>query len=354
MKLSSFITLFLVLSLLSGGSAYAFETDQYNLPPVPLADIGDEVTQRVEAELRDAILYLNAAIDRSLKCIEIKAQGCRSAEMERAKLASLRSPDAIAKVIYFRLGDGDLITTKFGNWMRSHKFRAQPDRFKTAYDESIFKLHLSDYLTMSATVKMYGAEFGIDKLEHFFQQGHKYYQIENEARAKGSAPDEAARKAVDWGKRTERTYFGLLISGVYSNADLYANYAGMKFFQGLTKAVEVNGKARPASVALVDGRWTVADVNLSENLLKPFMTDHMNEALNPSGFRFTLVRSVRRAVKKHACPDWRAAYPQLTRSAISERSRALELWNGVDYGFTKKERIVSIADACFDEAAPAD
>ncbi|HVF46749.1 MAG TPA: hypothetical protein VNA17_04215 [Pyrinomonadaceae bacterium] len=354
MKLSSFTTLFLFLSLLSGGSALAFETDQYNLPPIPLADIGDEVSERVEAELIDTIRYANAAIERSLKCIELKAKGCQSAEKERAKLASLRSPDAIAKAIYFRLGDGDLITTKFGNWMRSHKFQAQPDRFKPGYGESIFKLHLSDYLTMSATVKMFGAEFGIDKLEHFFQQGHKYYQIEKETREKGAAPNEAARKAIDWGKRTERTYFGLWISGVYSNADLYANYAGMKFFQGLTRAVEVNGKTRPASLALVDGRWTIADGNLRANLLKPFMTNHMNEALNPSAFRLTLVRSVRRAVKKHACPDWRTAYPQLTRSAISDRSRALELWNGVDYGFTKKERIVSIADACFEEAAPAD
>jgi hypothetical protein len=128
----------------------------------------------------------------------------------------------------------------------------------------------------------------------------------------------------------------------------------MKFFQGLTKAVEVNGKARPASLAMIDGRWTISDRHLRENLLKPFMTDHMNEALNPSGFRLTLVRSVRRAVKKHACPDWRTAYPEMTRSAISERSRALELWNRVDYGFTKKERIVSIADACFDQAGTAD
>src|SRR5687768_7844735 len=102
MKLSSLTTLFLILSLLSGGSAWAFETDQYNLPPVPLADIGDEVTERVETELRDAVLYANAAIERSLKCIELKAKGCQSADKERTKLASLRSPDAIAKAIYFR------------------------------------------------------------------------------------------------------------------------------------------------------------------------------------------------------------------------------------------------------------
>ena len=36
-------------------TALAFETDQYNLPPVPLADIGDEVSEYVEDKLRLAV-----------------------------------------------------------------------------------------------------------------------------------------------------------------------------------------------------------------------------------------------------------------------------------------------------------
>src|ERR1700730_425940 len=48
------------LLVLSQTSAYGFETDQYNLPPRPLADIGDEVTEHVEQKMRQAIEQINA------------------------------------------------------------------------------------------------------------------------------------------------------------------------------------------------------------------------------------------------------------------------------------------------------
>ena len=76
-------------------------------------------------------------------------------------------------------------------------------------------------MTVSPTVRLYGVEMGIDKLEHFFQQGHQYYEIERKALAKGVTPEEAVKQAVDWGKQTERTYYGLLSSGVYSNVPIF-------------------------------------------------------------------------------------------------------------------------------------
>lgn len=348
MQPSSTISILLSCVLwLNATAAFAFETDQYNLPPVPLADIGDEVSEYVEDNLRVAIARVNADIATRVDCLENKSRGCSSAESERKKLAGLRSSEAIAREVFNQIGDGNLFTTKFGNWMRTHKFRGQPDRYKTSYRESIFLLNPTDYLTISATVRLFGVEFGIDKLEHFFQQGYDYYKIHNEAVAKNGSESEASKKAVKWGQRTERTYFGLLASGVYSNADLYANYAGMKFYQGLTKAIQINGKTRPATVSLRKGAWKTDSVGLGENFLKPFLTDHLNEALNPSAFRLTLVRSVRRAVKKYSCPDWRQAYPNLTAIDLTQRSKAIEFWNGEDYGFTKKDRFVTIADSCF-------
>ncbi len=329
----------------------AFETDQYNLPPVPLADIGDEVSEYVEDNLRTAVAQVNADIEKCINCLETIIKGCGSPNEESKKLANLRSNDAIAHAFFKLTGDGNVFTTKFGNWMRAHKFRGHPDRYKTSYGESIFILNPTDYLTISPTVHLFGAEFGIDKLEHFFQQGYKYYTLEKEAAAKGKTEAEAVKKAIKWGQRTERTYYGLLASGVYSNADLYANYAGMRFYQGFTKPLQINDKPRPATLTLKDGAWSIETADLRETFLTPFLTDHMNEALNPSAFRFTLVRSVRRAVKKYGCPDWRQAFPGLTRTAMSQRSRALELWNGEEYGFTRKDRIVTVADTCFSEEA---
>jgi len=346
---STFALVVITLSIfVNSGVALAFETDQYNLPPVPLADIGDEVSEYVEDNLRKAVAKVNADIEMSVSCLESRTKGCGSAYEQRKKLVHLRSNEAVAHAFFELTGEGNVFTTKFGNWMRVHKFRGTPDRYKTSYEESIFILNPTDYLTISPTVRLFGAEFGIDKLEHFFQQGYKYYTIGRESSAEGKSPNEAARRAIKWGQRTERTYYGLLVSGVYSNADLYANYAGMHFYDGLTKPLQINDKSRPAPLTLKDGSWSIETRDLRETLLKPFLTDHMNEALNPSAFRFTLVRSVRRAVKKHGCPDWRRAYPEMTEIAMANRSNALEMWNGEDYGFTKKDRIVTIADTCFD------
>lgn len=350
MKRSSTISLLVAgILLLISTVAFGFETDQYNLPPEPLADIGDEVSAYVESKLIKAVAHINSEIDRSVKCLETRTKNCGSRDAEQKKLDYLRSNKAVAEAAYKMLGDGNLFTTNFGNWMRSHKFRGQPDRYKTSYGESIFILNPTDYLTISPTVRLYGTEFGIDKLEHFFQQGYHYYRIETDAGANNMVEAEAAKKAVKWGQLSERTYYGLLVSGVFSNADLYANYVGMKFYDGLTKPLKINDGVRPPTLILTDGSWNIDASSLRENLVKPFIADHLNEACNPSAFRFTLVRSVRRAVKKYACPDWHQTYPNLTRDDLTEHTKTLELWNGEDYGFTKRGRMVTIADTCFSD-----
>jgi len=236
--------------------------------------------------------------------------------------------------------------------MNSHKFRASPSHYRTGYFQSVFVAAPIDYATISPTVRLYGVEFGTDKLDHFFQQGYQYYKMVNQEIAKGASADTATSKAVKWGQKTERTYFGLLVSGVYSNADLYANYAGMKFYQCLSSACEINKKRRTAPVFLQNGAWTVDTAALRDNLIKPYLTVHMNEALNPSVFAFTIFGSVRRAVKKNGCPEWRSMFPERTKADLESRSASLEKWNGEDYGFTRRERSVSVA-VCFDDQLPS-
>lgn len=327
----------------------AFETDQYHLPPVPLADIGAEVTEYVAETLRAAVERVNIEIEVREQCRRKPARkGCDNEAENNKKLAFLRSDLAIPKELAEQLAGDRLMTTRFGKWMASHKFRVQPDRFKPPYSESIFVLNPANHLTMTPTVRLFGHELGIDKLEHIFQQGHQYYEIEKQKLREGRTPQAALQAAIDWGKRTERTYYGLLTSGVYSNADLAANYAGLKFYQGITQPLTFSGSVRMAAVTLTNGRWVVNEKVLgADRLLLPFIDDYLNEALNPSSFRLTLFPSVRRAVKKHACGDWSRAFPQLTRDALAARSAQLEKWHDQDYGHTKRSRTVSIADVCF-------
>jgi len=339
----------LVATIVQPLMSSAMETDQYNLSPVPLADIGDEVSEYVENGLFLAVAKINADIAHHQVCLsrsDIRISGCGGAKTEMDKLNYLRSNDAIAREIYRLLGEGNLFVSPIGQWINSHKFRAEPSRYKTTYFDSIYITAPIDYVTISPTVRLWAAEFGTDKLDHFFQQGYKYYGIAKKEVDNGRTPDQATRKAVKWGQKTERTYFGLLVSGVYSNADLYANYAGLRFYQNLTVPSIINGKERPAPLVLEDGKWIVTVAALREELLKPYLTDHLNEALNPSKYAFTIFSSIRAAVKKNDCPQWRNLLPNETSTSLESRSVSLEKWNGEDYGFTRSERSVPIS-VCF-------
>ena len=354
MRSSTLLSLILITLIFAGvPAAFAFETDQYNLPPKPLFDIGDEVSDHIAQNLVSAVAKVNAEIVVHQSCLDvprIKGSKCGTADAERSRLTYLHSNDAVANEVYKLLGYGDLFVTKTGKWFRKHKFSKEPARYTTTYLESIYVTLPSDYLTISPTIRLYGSQFGLDKIEHFFQQGYGYYKIYEKDIAAGAMPDAAAKKAVKWGKMTERTYFGLLVSGVYSNADLVANYAGMKFYLGLTQPITIGMVTRPAILSLKDGSWAINDsAALHENLIKPFLSEHLNEAINPSIYAFNLYPTVRRVVKNQACPEWRKLYPELTRSDIAARTEEMALWYGEDYGYAKQRRMVSIAGTCFSD-----
>ncbi|HVE58867.1 MAG TPA: hypothetical protein VNB22_18685 [Pyrinomonadaceae bacterium] len=329
-------------------SIAAFETDQFNLPPAQLADIGDEVSDYTEENLREAIGKINTEILARQNCPENRGKNCEPAEKTRLRLNYLRSEQAVAREVFNLLGAGFIPSTKSGTWMNSHKFKAQPARYKTSYGDSIYRLVPTNYLTISPTVKLYGVLFGTDKVAHLFQQGYTYYTKQKRAVEKGLAPEEAVKKAVRWGKISEQTYFGTFVSGVYSNGDLAANYAGMRFYQGLTHEIKIGETVRPPIVYLKDGVWTINEnINLREMLLKPFISNHFNEALNSSKYSFFLRSSVRRIVRKKACGEWRGAFPALTQADFADLSQKLKLWHGEDYGFSESENFVTIANTCF-------
>lgn len=350
------LLILLAALLIPQRSVSAFETDQYNLPPLPLADIGTEVSEHVEAELRAAVEKVNAEIVVRQKCLAAsnddygQLKGCGSPDAEQRKLEYLRSEDGIAREVFEKLGSGVPPFTSMGTWMDSHRFVAQPARYRTSYWKSIFILSPVIALTISPTVNLYGAEFGTDKIAHIFQQGYTYYKTYSSALKEGVAPEEARLRALRWGQKSERTFYGTLVAGVYSNGDLASNYAGLKFYEGLTRAIRVGDTTRPAVVELNEGIWKINDdPNMGEVLLKPFISDHLNEAMNPSIFTRNLGwrAFIRRAVRKSSCEQWIKRYPGLSRQRLAARSQALRLWSGEDYGFTDSEHFVTIANTCF-------
>jgi hypothetical protein len=352
----SWIVLLLCLALLGHAfTAEAFETDQYDLPPTALADIGDEVSDHVERKLAEAIDKLNFQIAKYESCLRQSAQAtsksCNAAEAT-ARLEYLRSSEAVAHTAYEALGAGIPPFSSMETWMEKQRFQNQPARYKVGFWKSIFIVWPFNVVTFSPTVNLYGSEFGTDKFGHFFQQGYTYYKIYNRALAEGAKPEEACQKAVYWGQRTEETIYGKLITLVYSNGDLFANYVGMKFYEGLTKEIKVGAHTRPAILILKNGLWAWNEgVKTREVLVRPLISDQLNEALNPSIFTQILGLRwyVRRKVTNRSCAQWFNRYPSLSRAGLEEKSRSLQLWYGEDYGFTKSEHFITIANTCFEE-----
>lgn len=352
MSFPKFISLFLCLVLLSQPLA-AFETDQFNLPPQPLADIGDEVGEYVAQNLSKAIERVNSKITKSALCLESKTRraGCDSLEKEHAKLIYLRSEDAVAGAVYDLLGTGIPPVTHSGSWMESHRFEHQPARYKTSFSESIYASVPINYISLSSTVNLYGSHFGSDKIAHIFQQGYTYYRMYKKDLSGGTKAEDAAKRAIRWGRKTERTFYGTLVSGVYSNADLCANYTGMKFYLGLAREIRIGGETRPPAVILKEGKWEI-NSSAEKYLLKPFISDHLNEALNPSLYTkvFGIRNFVRKTVRKHSCGEWMTQFPNLSQSVLNQTTESLKTWHGEDYGHQDSENFITIADTCFDAA----
>src|SRR5438128_2815750 len=138
----SWIVLLLGLALLGHAfTAEAFETDQYDLPPIPLPDIGDDVSDHVERKLREAMDKINSQIRENESCLKQSAEPtgkpCKAAEA-KAGLEYLRSSEAVAHAAYDALGAGIPPFSSMETWMEKHRFQNQPARYRVSFWKSIF------------------------------------------------------------------------------------------------------------------------------------------------------------------------------------------------------------------------
>ena len=200
-----FLLLVLVIVLCTL-SLDALETDQFTLPNQPLPDIGPEVSARLATLILEVVGL-----------------------QERAVLDEAR----IADELHHRLSKGGPLKSELERFI--DKELPSSARFNPSLGRSIYRgvlLPVPGALLMRApTVKVFGYELGADKLGHFTQEGYEYYKLYQR-----SPGPEGLRRAVAHGVRQEHTFYGTAVSGVYSNADLVANLAGLKFFLNLTHA----------------------------------------------------------------------------------------------------------------------
>ncbi len=105
---------------------------------------------------------------------------------------------------------------------------------------------------VGSAAKIHGICVGADKLGHFFDQGFDLHEV-------ASKPGSTATDVENLNRGMEIGAFGLATTGVFSNADLAANRAGLQFYKDLEKN---------------PGKFTFH--------IRNYITDQWNEQANPN------------------------------------------------------------------------
>lgn len=327
-----------ILSIVFSLRSFAYETDQYTLPPYPLKDISADISS-----------YVYQQLEKTLEQYE-KLSG---EEKNHKKLAQLA---------FENIGGGVALTERVEGWLGNGPFA--PDYLKQRYpndhisfrqdvEQSIYAggtyhrgFGLAYKYLFSATINLYGIELGSDKLGHFFKQGHQYFDLYLGYKDQGHDHHEAQKMAAyNRGVKTENSYFGLGLSGVFSNADLFTNYTGMKFYQNLLNPLKVGNKTYLPMIDIKSMTITVAP----QELMRRFIYQAMNEASNPSTYDRIIAKAVRKNMLKR-CQNWKNLRPYWTREFESHHLNNLKTWFGEDYGHSlisfPKRDLITVANVC--------
>ena len=80
-----------------------------------------------------------------------------------------------------------------------------------------------NFKELSDVVDINGVLVGLDKLGHFFAEGWRYFELTH-------SDGQTIEQALAWGRSQELGKFGYSMTGIFSYADLVANFNGWRFW----------------------------------------------------------------------------------------------------------------------------
>ena len=336
----------------------AHETDQYTLPVGrEFADLGPHLSRAVHGAIVEAVNGTNAAIRRSLRDTGPSRETAR-----------LQSAEVISGEVWLQLFTAFPINESLDGGLVSQRMHALYPGLITAYrpEQSIYEdpvlmldvTKIVRTFARACTVNADGNLIGTDKIIHFLNLGHIYYSTYLGAKKRGLSESEAVSEAVQVSAGnnfflSENGLLGLLTTGIRSNGDLAANYAGFKFYRNLTEEVRIGDRIMAPMLVRDGPYWRFNDqVRPDSDFFTAFITPHWNEALNPNAYAIVTDSRVR-AVLRRRCPDLLDWYRddrgrRLSREQFIAIEERLSTWYGEPYGYQNDgpER-VSIATTCF-------
>jgi len=166
-------------------------------------------------------------------------------------------------------------SSKFDKFPNPHM--AQEERYKNSiYKKSgsagfeLRQNYTFDYM-IDEIININGIYIGIDKLSHFTGSGYLYFQRYKQRINKGDSEIEAIEQSILLGVIGEKTILGRYSSGVFSFADLEANFQGFSFAVDLCRGTE--------AMFLKQGRRWILDRPFD---IADYVNPYWDESFNPS------------------------------------------------------------------------
>jgi hypothetical protein len=340
-------------------TAGAHETDQYTLPlGREFADLRAYFSRFTYDAIATAVDFTNTAIGNSL------SNGRPTAETQR-----LQSADFIANEVWANLFAAMPTNEGFDAALREDAMRVRypglvvvytPDQF--IYHDPLLVIDLTKFVRTffgSATVNVGGTLFGTDKFVHFVHVGKIYHSTYLGAREEGLTEAAAIARAVEVSTGanlflSENGFLGTMSTGIRSNADLAADYAGLKFYRNLTEPVRIGTTQLPPMLVKDGITWRLDHrVRAGSEFFAAFVTPHFNEALNPNSYLGPIGERVRKMLRVRCIDvlDWyrdEQGRPR-DRAQFAAIEQDLSTFYGEPYGYQNDgEDTVSIATTCFE------
>jgi hypothetical protein len=336
-------------------SVSAHESEQYTLPVGrDFADLGPYFTRIMYNAIVGAVAETNAAIEAAVE------SGRPAKEVKQ-----LQSDDFVAQKVWEHIFAAIPTNELLDATLISPPVVAQYPGLVTMYrpvnsiyDDPLLVIDLTKVVRTffrAGTVSAGGTIFGTDKIIHFFNIGRIYHAKYQTRLERGLPTEDAIKSAIQSTSRnpflSEDGVLGMLSTGIVSNGDLAADYAGLSFYRNLTEEIRIGPNVLPPMLVRVGPLWHVT-IRPDSGFFTAFITPHWNEALNPNTYaRYTTGRL--RALVRERCPDTLDRYrdehgQRMSRDQFEAIERELSTYYGEFYDYEKPKHPVSIATVCFE------
>jgi hypothetical protein len=343
-----------VASVLPLPPALAHESDQYSLPiGRDFADLGPYLTSIIHRAIVDAVAHNNHAVD---EAIAIGEPSRRIEELQSgAHIAS-----KVWEFIFVAIPTNEVLDLILASEPVKARYPGLITMYRppvSIYDDARLVVDASKLVRTffrAGSVDGGGVLFGTDKLIHFINVGRIYHAKYATRIERGLTEEAATRSAIDSTSRnlltSEDGVLGMLSTGIYSNGDLAADYAGLLFYRNLAEPVRIGSRTLPPMLERDGPHWRVA-AQPDSDFFTVFFTPHWNEVLNPSRFVGYTAGRIRTLVAERCADavDWYRDRHGRQRALeeFEAIARELSTYDGYDYGHkANRSNRVSIGGVC--------